>query len=167
VSPYTKQCLEAFCRSISPLPTILVKVQPEPTAKRLYCLHNVWKKVKEAGGSPVLGWEFSDKGSCLLARHHVVWQSPEGHFLDITPDDTPGITEEGRLVFLPDPAIEIFADRRGHLLAPPNKYFPVSKVKSVCKAISRMQAAELADWRQARPVTGIRLTGIAFEGKVV
>lgn len=65
----------------------------------LHCWHNCAKYLELNGGSVVFGWALFYDAEMYQAQHHAIWCSPEGSFVDITPDELSSVTE---IMFLPD-----------------------------------------------------------------
>ena len=87
-------------RSITTADPVFIDVTPQPGARAANCYQNVRHVVCGRGGRMVEGWliwEGGD-GSYLKCIHHAVWESPDGHLVDVTP------TDDERNLFLPDPA---------------------------------------------------------------
>ncbi len=89
-----------FCSMISPRQQpVYVHVKPESYSLPSACFPNVEKKVSLDGGSIVYGWKIWLFQDCFIeAEFHSIWKSPEGTYIDITPDNPPCPT----ILFLPD-----------------------------------------------------------------
>jgi hypothetical protein len=83
----------------SPEEPLLVKLAPMPWAVEKECFPNVMRQVAEGGGGIVYGWALWQCGWLFIeAEHHAVWESPNGEWLDITPQVPP----VAHTLFLPD-----------------------------------------------------------------
>jgi hypothetical protein len=70
-------------------------------ARALDCFPVVARHVDRAGGEPCYGWRIWElPWAYVEAEFHVVWRSPDGELVDITPTQT-GIS---RILFVPDPS---------------------------------------------------------------
>lgn len=69
--------------------SIFVDVTPEPWALMSECFPNVERKVKEAGGRMVIGWQIWRSPNLVEAEFHAVWEDPDENLVDITPKDPP------------------------------------------------------------------------------
>lgn len=79
-----------------------VTVQPAAGAVAHYCTDNVAQYVSQHGGEAVLGWCIWERPTLLLhAEFHMIWRSPEGELIDITPKPD----GEVRILFVPDPRL--------------------------------------------------------------
>ena len=90
-----------FCRVLNPDEQALqVDNIPESYAVYGVCDVNVAEKIRREGGEAVFGWDIFILGDVLVeAEWHVIWRSPEGLLVDITPRPIEG---EGTY-FLPQP----------------------------------------------------------------
>ncbi len=78
----------------------IIRVEPDPGARRLSCWQNVSAVCRDRGGRPVKGWRIWWIPDILIeAQAHVVWRSPDGLLVDLTPNDDGELT----CVFVPDP----------------------------------------------------------------
>ncbi|MDP5541291.1 SEC-C metal-binding domain-containing protein [Pseudomonas aeruginosa] len=90
-----------FCRTISPLPPVVLPVEAEPFALPAECYGNVEEQVRRSGGAIAFGWQIWDwAGVFTEAEFHAVWRSPAGTLHDITPK----ADGDSEIVFLPDPS---------------------------------------------------------------
>lgn len=66
----------------------------------LACWFNAIEHALEHGGRAVYGWGIwrIAGGHRFLANHHAVWQAPDGHYEDVTPNDA-GVES---IIFMPD-----------------------------------------------------------------
>jgi hypothetical protein len=74
------------------------------------CRHlNVWVKYLREGGIPVFGWIFGydEKTEFVEAQFHSVWQSENGHIIDVTPRSDGGTFN----MFLRDDSRQIILTR--------------------------------------------------------
>lgn len=77
---------------------INVPVSPMAGLEHGHCWYNSKIVVERLGGSVVFGWAFyGEEGGRLVAQHHAVWKTPNGHLVDVTPN--PGFSET---LFAPD-----------------------------------------------------------------
>jgi hypothetical protein len=90
----------SFCESICPgVRPFYVSVRAESASVMLQCFPNVETKVNASGGLIIYGWNITQVPKIHVeAQFHAIWQSPEGEFVDITPDDA-GLS---RILFLRD-----------------------------------------------------------------
>lgn len=94
-----------FCAKIDPTQTP-VFITPKPNSKAILseCFSNVREHVRVLGGSMQLGWIIWETPDIMLeANFHAVWRSPDGQFVDVTPQ----IDGETKILFLPDSAAMI------------------------------------------------------------
>ena len=76
-----------------------IPVKPEFFSSRADCYFNVPQKIKKSNGSQQFGWIIWEIPNVLLeAVFHLVWVSPEGEYVDITPL----ADGEKEILFLPD-----------------------------------------------------------------
>jgi len=90
----------AFCATIAPGEPFYVPVRPRPGGRVAYCFQNSTYQAVAEGGDPAWGWAiWRWPGRWFEAEHHAVWRTPEGEYVDVTPQagDPP------RVLFLPDP----------------------------------------------------------------
>lgn len=90
-----------FCASIRPdkEPAYII-VNPESDAVPRNCYPNVKRRIERAGGTILHGWIiWLSPGLFIEGEHHAIWVSPEGEWVDVTPQ----LDGEKRLLFLPDP----------------------------------------------------------------
>jgi hypothetical protein len=64
---------------------IFVELKPETNATPNECFPNVAKKIKEEGGSQVIGWQIWQTKNLIEAEFHAVWKSRNDELIDITP----------------------------------------------------------------------------------
>jgi hypothetical protein len=81
------------------LQSIFVPVIPYPEYQPLYCWFNCLDYQQKNRGKVVFGWAIwhTDRNT-LLAQHHAIWQSNNGQYFDVTPNELS--VEE--ILFLPD-----------------------------------------------------------------
>ena len=79
--------LETFCRDIVSQPELTrVPVNPDGSATNGMCAKNVLHKISECGGQLITGWDITwELDGLLEAEWHVVWQSSNGDWVDLTP----------------------------------------------------------------------------------
>lgn len=99
-----------FCRDVcGKYRPVFVPVESEIKERKNQCFENVQLRVEESGGSQVYGWMIMLWPNVLVeAIHHGIWETPDGHWVDITPKHG----GETRILFLPDPQKEY--DFLGH-----------------------------------------------------
>lgn len=85
---------------VAPGQLTYVEVRPAPGARPLNCHLNVAAHARRAGGRIVYGWLIWEGPEHLQFEHHAVWESPQGGFVDVTPQQD----GERQILFLPDPA---------------------------------------------------------------
>ena len=74
--------------------------QPEADCRIGFCIQNVAAKIRRDGGGAVSGWDITwEEDGLLEAESHMVWESPRGTLVDITPR----ATGEPKTLFLPQP----------------------------------------------------------------
>jgi len=98
-----------LCNRIAPgtLP-LFVKVCPEADANSQDCFINVENKVKKSGGKIQYGWAiWYVPGLLMEAEFHSVWLSPEGNYIDVSPNEF----SFSEIMFLPDPH-RVYAGRQ-------------------------------------------------------
>jgi hypothetical protein len=64
---------------------IYVDIEPEQDAIESDCVNIVAKKVAEAGGKRILGWQIWKTNNIVEAEFHAVWETPDGDLKDLTP----------------------------------------------------------------------------------
>jgi hypothetical protein len=92
-----------FCRSIAPdsIP-FFIDVTAEAADAPVDCVGNVRRRIAAHGGEEVLGWKIWEwYGVMIEAEFHMMWRSPDGRLIDVTPNFVPF----DRVLFLPDPAL--------------------------------------------------------------
>ena len=97
------QVIIDFCASITSdsLPEY-IDVCPAPWAALNECFNNVYRMVKQYGGSMISGWAVWQRGNMLLdAEAHAIWRAPDGKLIDITPHSY----NEKRILFLFDSSV--------------------------------------------------------------
>jgi hypothetical protein len=102
-SPADTPQVRAFCRSLLPGGELMrVPVNPPGWAEPEYCTDNVRMMIERHGGRAQSGWRIMESLPHVLleAEFHVIWISPDGEALDVTPAPLAGAT-----LFLPDPAL--------------------------------------------------------------
>lgn len=97
------QVLIDFCASItSDSSPEYIDVCPAPWAALNECFNNVYRMVKQYGGSMISGWAVWQRGNMLLdAEAHAIWRAPDGKLIDITPHSY----NEKRILFLFDSSV--------------------------------------------------------------
>jgi hypothetical protein len=152
----------AFSEKISPgHKPFYVYVLPESDFEPLQCFPNVAEKVRREGGRLVHGWEISEEPKVHLeAQFHAVWQSPNGSFLDVTPQIIP----QSPILFLID-------DHRiytGPLI--PDERFALGEIKLVSRywilvdeRMSVLTQMELAGFPDGHPAYMQRLIPLQNE----
>ena len=96
------QLVKDFYPTISSEEPFYVPIKPERYAKDNDCFLNVEEKVRRDGGTQVIGWAiWYWEGVLIEAEFHSIWKSPEGEYIDITPNEELMIS--GKVLFLPDP----------------------------------------------------------------
>ncbi len=97
-----KGSVQAFCHSIAPgQKPIYVLHSPIPGAPLKACFTIVQQQVLTHGGRQITGWKMVEFTNVRLeAEFHVVWESPDGDLIDITPQEH----NFSRTLFLPDPS---------------------------------------------------------------
>lgn len=76
------------------------------------CFLNVQRMVRDHGGQQVNGWAIWQWANILVeAEAHAVWESPEGHLIDITPHDN----EEKEILFLRDSSMMYSGQHIGNM----------------------------------------------------
>lgn len=97
------QVIIDFCASItSDSSPEYIDVCPAPWAALNECFNNVYRMVKQYGGSMISGWAVWQRGNMLLdAEAHAIWRAPDGKLIDITPHSY----NEKRILFLFDSSV--------------------------------------------------------------
>lgn len=97
-----KASVQAFCHSIAPeQEPIYVLHSPIPGAPLKACFTIVQQQILTHGGSQITGWRIVEFTNIRLeAEFHVIWESPDGDLLDITPQEH----NFSQTLFLPDPS---------------------------------------------------------------
>ena len=90
-----------LCNQIAPRSTPLyVDIVPDARAEINECFPAVEKRVQEAGGDIIYGWQIWQYFDLFIdAEFHAVWRSPADTLVDITPKPHPA----HRILFLHDP----------------------------------------------------------------
>jgi hypothetical protein len=87
-SPADTPQVRAFCRSLLPGGELMrVPVNPPGWAEPEYCTDNVRMMIERHGGRAQSGWRIMESLPHVLleAEFHVIWISPDGEALDVTP----------------------------------------------------------------------------------
>ena len=102
VPPIDKPYIISFCQSICPESKgIYVPVDPLPNKPINECFSIVPEYITSNGGEQKIGWAiWYWPGVFIEAEFHCIWESPDGHLVDITPKQLPTINQ---ILFLPDP----------------------------------------------------------------
>ena len=96
-SELTEDVLD-FCKEVETSTPFFVEVKPADFARPNFCFQNVETQIENFSGKKCYGWEiWYKKGMIIEAEFHCIWQSPEGRFLDITPQ----MDGERKILFLP------------------------------------------------------------------
>lgn len=97
------QVIIDFCASItSDSSPEYIDVCPAPWAALNECFNNVYRMVKQYGGSMISGWAIWQRGNMLLdAEAHAIWRAPDGKLIDITAHNY----NEKRILFLFDSSV--------------------------------------------------------------
>lgn len=82
---------EAFLQTLASLidvknEPISVSFEPAKWAKENECFPNVLEQVRLYGGQCVYGWQVWILPYMLEAEFHAIWRSPEGEYVDVTPN---------------------------------------------------------------------------------
>lgn len=97
ISRAVRRLTDSVVRGAEP---VYLDVQPEADAIVHECFPNVQAKVARDGGQMLCGWQLWEWPNVLVeAEFHVVWVSPAGEMIDITPKPE----GEKRILFVPDP----------------------------------------------------------------
>lgn len=93
------QAILYFCRRLNPEEApAKVAVIPEIDAKTGYCPQNVAAKIAQDGGEALSGWDITwEEDFWIQAEAHMIWKSPTGQLLDITPR----LSNESEILFVP------------------------------------------------------------------
>lgn len=127
----------------------IIQFHKVPHAVAGACLVNVERQCELAGGEVVLGWSVQElvEGMIEQHQHHVVWRSPDGQLLDLTPTaDLETFAPDGSADtifglpcnFLPDPTAH-FTGVKPNRRALPSKFVPLQDspaVKRCCNALA-------------------------------
>jgi hypothetical protein len=84
--PYLLKLLKLVNATHEPL---IVEIKPEPGAEVIDCFNVVKKKVEEAGGKCICGWQVWKAEYLIEAEAHAVWETPEEELIDLTPKGLP------------------------------------------------------------------------------
>lgn len=147
--------IRAFARTISVGPLGIIELKPEPWASVDFCFANAAQKANRDGGAGVCGWVFhyrvlavNQSLGYLVARHHAVWQRPDGFLFDVTPQRQEEKhraygPKDGWIVFLADPlANPVITDRA---LGPlPSKFYPLTDDPELVAYVRRLSRDEEA-----------------------
>ena len=90
-----------MCAQLAPGENPLyVNVVPQPGATINDCFPLVTERVREQGGTAVLGWSIWEWPTLFVeGEFHAIWKSPAGDLVDIAPKAIP----ISRIFFLPGP----------------------------------------------------------------
>ena len=95
MSKIQDEIVQAFCHRLNPdFPSVIVDIKPAEGATINGWKANVDAKVKKDGGEALEGWAiWYQDGVLVEGEACVIWKSPKGELLDITPreDDYPQI----------------------------------------------------------------------------
>ncbi len=111
----------AFCQQINSNKPFYVDVHSWGQSQSVECFHNVNKYKELNGGDIVYGWCIWQHTKIMLeAEFHSVWKSPEGAYLDITPNPI----NFKRILFLPDHKLKYDFEGEKRVC---NKWYPLTK----------------------------------------
>lgn len=115
---------------------ITVEVRPAARARSNFCVWNCSMAVKTWGGEAKHGWLVQEEPLLYQFVYHVVWLSPRGELLDITPHQN----KTDRVVFLPTVAQDPEDEK-----VVPNLWFPRVNDQSV-EELVRLLDLEFRTW---------------------
>ena len=96
IGPHIRRLLSRLPNAESPM---YIDVSAQPHSLPRECFPNVEKHVECHGGCLVCGWDISEWPHVMVeAQFHGVWKSPDGAYLDITPNEL----GERRILFSSD-----------------------------------------------------------------
>ena len=132
--------VETFCFELGGLKAGYVPVLPAPGSENGFCHRNVTEQVARHGGRAAFGWAMWVNQLFLMGEFHVVWISPGGAVVDVTP----AAEGETEIVFAPDeeyPADFDFTTR------PPNRAMRIvgqTDPTAISQAINELSPAQRA-----------------------
>ncbi|MCF6174343.1 MAG: hypothetical protein L3J71_01110 [Victivallaceae bacterium] len=95
-----------------------ITVIPKPDSKIHDCFAVVDRKIKSAGGAVRFGWVvWFLPGIMMEGEFHVIWQSPDGDLIDVSPNPLNVDT----ILFIPDPKIKYTGKQVDNIRIPLNK----------------------------------------------
>ena len=95
--------VRSFCLSISDKDPTFVPSKPLPGSPINECFSIVPQHIVTHGGKAHTGWSIWEwPGVMIEAELHMIWESPEGDLMDITPKPI----DFDSILFLPDPKKE-------------------------------------------------------------
>jgi hypothetical protein len=121
-----------------------IRCQPMGGGEPQMCRENVEKRIRAMGGSAVYGWKIVKQSYApmLIKHHHVIWQSPEGELMCVTPVFT-DIEGEMAIAEFPE-TIQFERDDNAVMgeSAMPNKYVCLVNNEHLQKAGELMEIAD-------------------------
>jgi hypothetical protein len=78
-----------------------IRVQPMSGGEPLNCYSNVQKRIRALGGKMAFGWMIRDDRYYRIRVSHVVWESPDGELVCVTPQFT-GLKGETAIIEYPE-----------------------------------------------------------------
>ena len=92
--------IENLCQKIAPSQTpVFLDIQVDTGTVVLDCFGDVQRKIEKDGGTSQYGWQIWEIPRIMVeGEFHVVWVSPEGNLVNITPNSS----NMPRILFLPD-----------------------------------------------------------------
>lgn len=106
-----------------------------------YCLQNAEYQVAQQGGSVVYGWQITEGACYYEILHHVIWRSPDGELIDVTPHML-GATE---IRFLADKSATTRGEKPFRLMRP-TLYLPKKTSKRAAEGCRALFMSGQAIW---------------------
>ncbi|WP_343523839.1 hypothetical protein [Pedobacter sp.] len=74
-----------FLHRINSESPFYLDVVPDPRSTVNGCFDNVEAKIRQDGGTKIVGWQIWKTKHLIEAEFHGVWKKPTGEIIDITP----------------------------------------------------------------------------------
>lgn len=144
-----QRAAEHFARELGGT-LLTLPYQPDYCDGEGRCILNVEDKVRRVGGDLQHGWQIATvyNGGCpvvLMAVQHVVWRTPEGALVDLTPASAGGrvcLVYNNCTYFVVDDRLEWIEFRPGVRVPAGNKYKLMSQTRQAKTVLLGLQLAE-------------------------
>ena len=156
-----KEHLDIIAATLSRHRVCVLAHRPEEWGLPTQCYENVRRKIEKDHGRDRYGWMFQYRQIAdisgpgyIMAVHHAVWNSPEGHLIDVTPFHTDPkhqpLLQGGEVIFLFDEGATLV--RTTNTRAPvPIRFYPLSDEQRLVAHVDRIRAEEIRRCREMSP----------------